>query len=158
MCALMCNIHSTGLCVPRKNSRGLLPRTAILALLCVSLATFANTAFAQEGTFIPTGSMSVARQFHTAAVFSIALLVCLARLAEDRRRWVSGLAPLLLICIAIFLSSCGGGSAGGGGSGGGGGGGNPGTPAGTYTLTVTGSFISGPTTLTHNTNLTVVVQ
>jgi len=47
------------------------------------------------------------------------------------------------------MSACGGGNSSSGGGG---------TPAGTYTLTVTGSFTSGSTTLTHNTKLTLVVQ
>jgi len=97
--------------------------------------------------------MHIAPTFFALAFFIVALLVSLARLAEDRRRRVFALAPLLLISIAMLLSSCGG-----GGSGGSGGGGNPGTPAGTYTLQVTGTFSSGSTTLTHSTNLTLGVQ
>jgi hypothetical protein len=47
------------------------------------------------------------------------------------------------------MSACGGGNSGGGGGG---------TQAGTYNLTVTGTFTSGLTNLTHKTNLTLVVQ
>ena len=35
---------------------------------------------------------------------------------------------------------------------------NPGTPAGTYTLTVTGSTTSGSTTLTNSATLTLIVS
>jgi hypothetical protein len=56
-----------------------------------------------------------------------------------------------LVCLLLTLSACGGGSSSGGG-------GQPGTTAGTYTLTVTATFSSGTTTLTHQTNLTLVVQ
>jgi hypothetical protein len=37
----------------------------ILALFCFGLMPFASTAFAQQGTFIPTGSMNYARDLHT---------------------------------------------------------------------------------------------
>ena len=57
----------------------------------------------------------------------------------------------LVLCAALTLASCGSGSSQGGG-------GNPGTRAGAYTLSVSGSFTSGSTTLTHVTNLTLVVQ
>jgi hypothetical protein len=40
----------------------------------------------------------------------------------------------------------------------GGGGGNPGTPLGTYTLTLTGTSISGSTNLTHDLILTLTVN
>jgi len=55
-----------------------------------------------------------------------------------RRSWRSMLGILVAMAVIGTLSSCGGGSTGGGG-GGGGGGGNPGTTAGTYTFTVTGT-------------------
>jgi hypothetical protein len=61
------------------------------------------------------------------------------------------LALLCLLPFGVALSSCGGGSNGGGG-------GNSGTPAGTYSVTVTGNLISNSTTLTHTTKFTVVVQ
>ncbi len=62
-------------------------------------------------------------------------------------------APLALLLLSLaLLSSCGSGS--GSNSGGGGGVVNPGTPAGTYTVTVTGT--SG--TLTSSTAVTLIVQ
>ena len=77
--------------------------------------------------------------------------------------WVGrgpGRAPALrravlaaILSFAALWASCGG----GGGSSGGGGG-NPGTPAGTYKLTVTGAYTSGSTTLTHNVALTLTVE
>ena len=59
------------------------------------------------------------------------------------------LAFLCLLSFAITWSACGGssGSTGGGG-----------TTAGTYNLTVTGTFTSGSTALNHTTKLTLVVQ
>jgi len=56
-------------------------------------------------------------------------------------------AVCFLIAILAAITSCGGGSSSGGG-------GNPGTPAGTYTITVTGQWQNG----THTINLTLIVQ
>ena len=53
-----------------KNFRGVLPKAAVLALLCASLTIFASTAFAQEGTFVPTGSLGGPRQSHTATLLN----------------------------------------------------------------------------------------
>ena len=61
---------------------------------------------------------------------------------------------LAIMAILAFVA-CGGGSAGGGG---GGGFHNPGTPAGTYTLTITGSTPSGGATLQHAVTLKLTVQ
>ncbi|TAM83613.1 MAG: choice-of-anchor D domain-containing protein [Acidobacteria bacterium] len=66
---------------------------------------------------------------------------------KQRSRWAPLLASAVL--LAAISMSCGG-----GGGGGGGGVTNPGTPAGTYTLTVTG--VSG--TLQHSTTLAFTVQ
>lgn len=77
--------------------------------------------------------------------------------------WVWGVAVLArgrrirvalgtVMALVVFWAACGG------GGGGAGGGGNPGTPAGTYNLTVTGTFTSGSTTLTHDGKLTLTVQ
>lgn len=75
--------------------------------------------------------------------------------ACGRKRPLAVIRPLAfagLLLLVTILASCGGGGSGGGTHGG------TGTPAGTYTLTVTGTFNSGSTTLTHNTALTLVVQ
>jgi hypothetical protein len=56
---------------------------------------------------------------------------------------------VLLVFLAGAIASCGG----GGGGGGGGNTGNPGTTAGSYTITVTGT--SGSITQTATVNLTV---
>jgi len=66
-----------------------------------------------------------------------------------RPRLAYGLALLLCLCAGL-MSACGSGSSGGGG--------NQRTPAGTYTVVVSGTFTSGSTRLTHNANLTLVVQ
>ena len=61
------------------------------------------------------------------------------------------LAFLCFLSLGITSSACGNNSSSGGG-------GRAGTPAGTYNLTVSGTFTSGSTTLTHHTKLTLVVQ
>jgi hypothetical protein len=80
------------------------------------------------------------------------LLMVLAMLLvrERRLRWAPAFALAVVVCLGMTLTSCGGGSGGGGGSV------NP--QAGTYTVTVTGNFSSGSTTLTHAAKLTLVVQ
>jgi hypothetical protein len=62
-------------------------------------------------------------------------------------RLLHGLALPVFFCLALAWFACGGGSSSGGG-----------TPAGTYNLTVTATFASGSTTLTHSAKLTLVVQ
>lgn len=82
------------------------------------------------------------------------LLTTLTALGAARRRPLglrAGAPFAAIVLVALLWSACGGG-------GGGGGGGNPGTPAGTYLLTVTATFTSGTTTLKHTQNLTLTVQ
>jgi hypothetical protein len=79
----------------------------------------------------------------------LGLPVILIRAGSGRKARPRWLAACVLTCvIAIFsgLPACGGGST------------SNGVRAGSYTLTVTGTFASGKTTLTHNTKLTLVVQ
>ena len=66
----------------------------------------------------------------------------------SRRRKLLGWVLLgLMLTGLIFMAACGGTSSGGGG-------GHPGTPAGTYTVTVTGTAGS----LVHTAPVTVVVH
>jgi len=68
--------------------------------------------------------------------------------ATMRRRVAPALVAIFLMLGAII--SCGGGGSSAGG-------GNPGTRAGTYTLSVTGT-VAGSTSLTHSLNLTLTVN
>jgi FG-GAP-like repeat len=88
------------------------------------------------------------------ALFAVVLILCLllGREQQQQRAW-SPWPLIALICFGLTMTSCGGGS-----SSSNGGGGSAGTQAGSYTITVTGSFTSGSTTLTHSTKLTLIVQ
>ena len=82
----------------------------------------------------------------------LALAAAFALAAGRRRarlRWA--LASLLILSLAGLAAACGGGGSSGGG---GGGGGNPGTPPGTYMITVTAT--SG--NVMHSTNYSLTVQ
>ncbi len=75
-----------------------------------------------------------------------------ARLVAGRRlAWRQAWASLAVAMLSLTLwTACGGGA--------GSGDGNPGTPAGTYTLTVGGTYRSDTTTLQHSVNLTLKVN
>jgi uncharacterized repeat protein (TIGR03803 family) len=78
-------------------------------------------------------------------------LVLLGSKPRKRSRPFYGIALLCALFITMTLSACGGGSSKGSGGG-------SGTPAGTYNLTVVGTFSSGSANLVHSTKLTLVVQ
>ena len=96
----------------------------------------------------PRGDYQLLRLFTELLVLS--LLIGLLSSRRGRPRLAYGLALLVCLSAAVMMSACGGGSSGGGGS--------QRTPAGTYTVVVSGTFTSGSTKLTHNANLTLMVQ
>lgn len=71
-------------------------------------------------------------------------------MAERVPRRLTTFAGVLLFVLSVAACGGMGGSTDGASS--------PGTPAGNYTLTVTGTVISGSTTLAHTINLTLKVQ
>ncbi len=71
---------------------------------------------------------------------------------QRQSRLLYGLALLGLFSLGITLSACGGGGISSTGNS------VSATAAGSYNLTVTGTFTSGSTTLTHATKLTLIVQ
>jgi hypothetical protein len=81
----------------------------------------------------------------------LAMLASMAGWRRERRpRLLYGVAFLRVLSFGVTMPAYGGGSSGNNGGGE--------TQAGTYNLTVIGSFTSGSTTLTHNTQLTLVVK
>lgn len=113
--------------------------------------SFTTTARTAAGGFAP-GSI-------TRSPWSAALVLGLAGLMmflAGRTRRLARLSGLLMLLLAIFLPAigCSGGGGNNGGGGGGGGGGTTGTPAGTYTYTVTAT--SGSTS--HAETVKLVVQ
>jgi hypothetical protein len=94
--------------------------------------------------------------------FSLLLILTLQLLLVDlkplARSPVATAARVAIVSAAVLillgLQACGGGGGGGGGSGPPP---NSGTPAGTYTLTVTGTY-SGSTSLQHSTTLTLHIN
>jgi len=74
--------------------------------------------------------------------------------SPGRRKMHNSVKFGTLILLSLLLASCGGASAGGSG----GGGSQPGTPAGTYEITVTGSSTGVPADAGQSTHVTVVVN
>jgi len=81
------------------------------------------------------------------ALSALVLMVSLVKGTHTRHSLATVSLLALAICIGFALAACGGGGSS-----------KPGTPAGTYSLTVTGTFNSGSTTLAHNAQLKLVVQ
>ena len=78
--------------------------------------------------------------------------------ARSRRKKLLGFLMIAMVMTALFLMpACGGGSSGGGGGGGGGGSCTGCTPAGSYTVTITGTGTDAATTI-HSTTVTLTVN
>jgi hypothetical protein len=144
---------------PAKSTCAVSPSTIALSGTSSPTATVTVSTTASSQVFPPSG-FDGRRMTYRPIPFALALagmIIVIAvylRRRDQRLRWVPVLAFGTLVCIGLTMTSCGGGSSGGGG----GGGGTTGTPAGSYTITVSASATSGSTTLTHTTQLTLVVQ
>jgi len=118
------------------------------ASITVSVSTGGSPATALRPFGIPPVVFS-ARLFLSFAALMTLVSFYFLLLPRKRPVWLlRGATLALLLLVLTALSSCGGG----------GGSHRDGTPAGTYSLTVTGAFSSGSSTLTHNASLTLVVQ
>jgi hypothetical protein len=85
-------------------------------------------------------------------LLALALLTVLFwRHRKPRARWIPAMSFTILLGVVMAMAACGEGSSTTSPRRGG-------TSAGSYAITVTGSFASGSTTLTHTTKLTLVVQ
>jgi hypothetical protein len=135
---------------PAGSSCAVTPKTISLSGTTAQTAMVMVTT-AAHGSSLPFGSTS--RKYRPTLLLAWMTMFLAMFFASLLRRQELGLrrAPLfalvVLVCVGVTLTSCGGGSAGG-----------TGTQAGTYSITVTGNFSSGSTTLTHAANLTLVVQ
>jgi hypothetical protein len=114
-----------------------------------------TTAASAMGLTLPVNTRPINGAFSAGIALSGILgLVVLATLrGRGRARSPQMVCEATLVCLlslGITMSGCGGSSGSSGGS--------TGTQAGTYNLTVTGTFASGSTKLAHITNLTLVVQ
>jgi hypothetical protein len=115
-------------------------------MVTVTVAGGTSARLAQPGGFTPAGS-KLAIWLALGGLPGLVIVgVSGGKRGQRRRRILCGLASVCLFALSITWTGCGGGSSGGGGG------------PGTYNLTVTGKFTSGATTLSHNTNLTLVVQ
>ena len=134
---------------------------------CTGLPAEASCAFNPASI---TGSGTVGLQISTTGVHpasvrgpgvawatGLGTVACLFLIGSGpRKRRCAAWLSLLTICLLLALPSCGGGSNSGGDAGGGGGSlpTDPGTPVGTYTVTVTATSGS----LTHTANFQLIVQ
>jgi FG-GAP-like repeat/Abnormal spindle-like microcephaly-assoc'd, ASPM-SPD-2-Hydin len=133
------------------------PSTIALSGAAAQTAMVTVTTVAQ-GSVLPFsgGSPKDTRYRQTPMILTLAVMFLLMAVASQILRreqnpvWIRVVGFAALVTLGLTLTSCGG------SSGSGGGGTNP--QAGTYTITVTGNFTSGATTLTHAAKLTLVVQ
>jgi len=140
---------------PAQSTCSVLPSSIALSGTSASTATVTvTTAGSLAGMTQPSGGPSSYYPVGMWATFTgtlgMALLMGTIRYHGERRPQLRYALTLCLLSFGIGMSACGGGSGGSPASGG--------TPAGNYSLTVTGTYTTGSTTLTHNTKLTLVVQ
>lgn len=139
---------------PAQSTCSVSPSSVKLSGSAATATVTVTTAGSSAGLTLPIDSPPTTSMFASLLASSTTLgLGMLVSLAGWRRehhpRLLCGLAFLCLLSVGLTMSACGGGSSGNSGGGG--------TQAGTYNLTVTGTFTSSSTKLAHNMNLTLVV-
>ena len=139
---------------PAQSSCSVSPSSMKLSGTASSTATISVTTAASTARLMPPIGIPPNGSTLRLAVLSIGLTMLASwvglRRNSGRRLVPYGFALLFLLSVGVTMAGCGGGNSSSGGSGG--------TPAGSYTLSVTGTFNSGATTLTHTTKLTLIVQ
>jgi hypothetical protein len=140
---------------PAQTTCSVLPASIVLSGASASTAAVTvTTTGGTSGVTEPAGGPPANFPFGAWALFAgtpgMVLLGSTMRYHGERRPQLRYALTLCLLSFGIGMSACGGGSGGSPASGG--------TPAGNYSLTVTGTYTTGSTTLTHNTKLTLVVQ
>ena len=145
--ALSCTgAPSEATCTPSVAS--VTPNGNAASAFAVNVTTTAPSIFAPRG--MPPGYPPVTWiRIVLPWVLAFTLLLLLARLtpARHRTKWAYASVLVVLLSALVWTSGCGGGGGGGGHH-------NPGTPAGSYTLTVAGTS-SG---VSHTLNLTLKVN
>jgi len=125
---------------------------AMAASVTLSVTTAGTSASLAPRAGFPFGSSKLALWFALSGVLGLTAMGILGVSSRmSQKTLLYAVAFLCVFSLGITWSACGGGTSNGGGGGGG-------TPAGTYNLTVTGTFTSGSTTLNHATKLILVVQ
>jgi len=101
----------------------------------------------------PSNIKSAPLAFTGVAIGLMAVISLLLWWPKKRFPWTPAIATTVLLAATMLVSSCASvphPSTTGGGS--------PGTPAGSYTISISSTFTSGSTALTHSTSLTLIVQ
>jgi hypothetical protein len=130
--------------------------------ITVTVATTAGSSVAPRLRLVPLGDAYPAYPWSAIGLMlSAALALGLAArtrravptsgAASTRMSFSISVIAAILMALALVVSACGGGGGGGTIH-------NPGTPVGTYTLTLTGTAASGSTTLTNNLKLSLTVN
>jgi hypothetical protein len=158
------NVNFTCTGAPAEATCTVSPSSLTLTSSTTSLAVQVTTTAPSVGMPRPISFPPVAPLQSWPWLLWTVALAALGSLARATRRWAQpgvGRGRAGLVTFAVLSLMLGAMAACGGGGGGGGGAppqSDPGTPSGTYTLTVTGTYGSGSTTLTHSVDLTLQVQ
>jgi FG-GAP-like repeat/Abnormal spindle-like microcephaly-assoc'd, ASPM-SPD-2-Hydin len=137
---------------PTQSTCSVSPSSIALGGISATTATVTVATAASASLTPPTGGPSFDHPLGLWVLFSGTLgLALLLGIMPHRRKWrpqlLCGVTLLWLLLIGVTMTACGGGGSSSGG-----------TPAGTYNLTVIGSYTAGSATLTHSTKLTLIVQ
>ncbi len=140
---------------PAQSTCTVSPTSVTLNGTAATVSVTVTTTAASSALRLPRAMDDGPGRMNTPILLVLLGMVMLAGLFGWRRE--PGFRRALLFAVGVVLwaaltiTSCGGGSSGSGG-------GNPGTLAGTYTISVSGTFASGSTKLTRSASLTLVVK